>query len=85
MENSPKPVIIAMHGTALGAGLEAALACHYRCAADGAGWPARGSLGIIPGAGGSQRLPRLVGAKAALELILNITPVDAVKPLRSAF
>ena len=83
MENSPKPVIVAMHGTALGAGLEAALACHYRCAADSArvGLP-EVSLGIIPGAGGSQRLPRLVGAKAALELILNITPVDAVQALK---
>ncbi len=83
MENSPKPVIVAMHGTALGAGLEAALACHYRCAADSArvGLP-EVSLGIIPGAGGSQRLPRLVGAKPALELILNITPVDAVQALK---
>ena len=83
MENSPKPVIVAMHGTALGAGLEAALACHYRCATESArvGLP-EVSLGIIPGAGGSQRLPRLVGAKPALELILNITPVDAVQALK---
>ena len=70
IENSTKPVIVAMHGTALGAGLEAALACHYRCAAATArvGLPEI-SLGIIPGAGGSQRLPHLVGAKAALEFI----------------
>jgi 3-hydroxyacyl-CoA dehydrogenase len=67
IESCSKPVIAAMHGTALGAGLEAALACHYRCAVENArmGLP-EVSLGIIPGAGGPQRLPRLIGAKAAL-------------------
>ena len=80
IENSSKPVVAAMHGTALGAGLEAALACHYRCAAIDAqmGLP-EVSLGILPAAGGSQRLPRLIGAKAALEMILGITPVSAGK------
>ncbi len=82
IENSSKPVIVALHGKALGAGLEAALACHYRCAAATArvGLPEI-SLGIIPGAGGSQRLPHLVGAKAALEFILNIAPVGAAQAL----
>ena len=78
IESCSKPVIAAMHGTALGAGLEAALACHYRCAVENArmGLP-EVSLGIIPGAGGSQRLPRLIGAKAALEFILGVVPVSA--------
>ena len=80
IENCSKPVIAAMHGTALGAGLEAALACHYRCAVKNArmGLP-EVSLGIIPGAGGSQRLPRLIGAKAALEFILGVVPVSATE------
>jgi len=80
IEYCSKPVIAAMHGTALGAGLEAALACHYRCAVKNArmGLP-EVSLGIIPGAGGSQRLPRLIGAKAALEFILGIVPVNATE------
>ena len=78
IESCSKPVIAAMHGTALGAGLEAALACHYRCAVENArmGLP-EVSLGIIPGAGGSQRLPRLIGAKAALEFILGGVTVSA--------
>ncbi len=80
IESCSKPVIAAIHGTALGAGLEAALACHYRCAVQNArmGLP-EVSLGIIPGAGGSQRLPRLIGAKAALEFILGVIPVSASK------
>ena len=80
IENCSKPVIAAMHGTALGAGLEAALACHYRCAVENArmGLP-EVSLGIIPGAGGSQRLPRLIGAKAALEFILGGVTVSATE------
>ncbi|MEE2745744.1 MAG: 3-hydroxyacyl-CoA dehydrogenase NAD-binding domain-containing protein [Pseudomonadota bacterium] len=80
IENCSKPVIAAMHGTALGAGLELALACHYRCGVKSLrlGLP-EVSLGIIPGAGGSQRLPRLIGAKAALKLILGIAPINAEK------
>ena len=80
IESCSKPVIAAMHGTALGAGLEAALACHYRCAVENArmGLP-EVSLGIIPGAGGSQRLPRLIGAKAALEFILGGVTVSATE------
>ena len=84
IENSPKPVIAAMHGTALGAGLEVTLACHYRCAVKSAriGLPEI-SLGIIPGAGGSQRLPHLIGAKAALNFILNIAPATADQALET--
>src|SRR5580658_8152749 len=78
VEQFPRPVIAAMHGTALGAGVEFALACHYRCAVPGAklGLPEL-TLGIIPGAGGTQRLPHLVGARQALEFILSATPVGA--------
>ena len=78
IENYKIPVIAVMHGTVLGAGLELALACHYRCALDGTrlGLP-EVSLGIIPGAGGTQRLPRIIGAKAALEFIFGIKPIAA--------
>ncbi|MDX1485924.1 MAG: enoyl-CoA hydratase-related protein, partial [Alphaproteobacteria bacterium] len=70
IEQSAKPVVAAIHGVALGGGLEIALGCHYRIAAPGArlGLP-EVTLGIIPGAGGTQRLPRLVGFEAALDLI----------------
>ncbi len=70
IENSPKPVVAAIHGTALGGGLELALGCQYRVAVPSAkvGLP-EVKLGLIPGAGGTQRLPRLVGAQKALELI----------------
>ena len=79
-EGSAKPVIVGLHGTALGAGAEFALACHYRCAVPDAkiGLPEL-TLGIIPGAGGTQRLPRVIGARAALEFILNAAPVAAQK------
>ena len=72
LENNAKPVIAALHGTALGGGFEVALACHYRVAVDSAqvGLP-EVSLGIIPGAGGTQRLPRLVGVAAALDVIIG--------------
>jgi 3-hydroxyacyl-CoA dehydrogenase len=71
-EDSPKPVIAAIHGTALGGGLEVALGCHYRVAVPGArvGLP-EVKLGLLPGAGGTQRLPRLVGGQKALELITS--------------
>ncbi len=74
------PVVAAMHGTVMGGGLEIALACHYRVAAAGTrfGMP-EVTLGIIPGAGGTQRMPRLIGAEQALELIVSARPVDAVK------
>ncbi len=71
-ENSTKPIVAAIHGTALGGGLEVALCCHYRYAVPGAqvGLP-EVKLGLIPGAGGTQRLPRLVGAEKALRLITS--------------
>jgi 3-hydroxyacyl-CoA dehydrogenase len=74
------PVVAAMHGTVMGGGLEIALACHYRVAAAGTrfGMP-EVTLGIIPGAGGTQRMPRLIGADQALELIVTARPVDAAK------
>jgi 3-hydroxyacyl-CoA dehydrogenase/enoyl-CoA hydratase/3-hydroxybutyryl-CoA epimerase len=73
VETLSKPVVAAIHGSCLGAGLELALACHYRVATDHPktqlGLP-EVQLGLIPGAGGCQRLPRLIGARAALDLIL---------------
>ncbi|MBM3289410.1 MAG: 3-hydroxyacyl-CoA dehydrogenase [Candidatus Hydrogenedentes bacterium] len=80
LEDCPKPVIAAIHGTALGGGLETALGCHYRCAAPSAqvGLP-EVKLGIIPGAGGTQRLPRVAGVKAALEIITSGDPIPAAK------
>ena len=78
IENCPKPVIAAIHGTALGGGFEVALVCHYRVAVPSAklGLPEI-KLGLIPGAGGTQRLPRLIGPEAALEVILSGTPFSA--------
>lgn len=72
LEDSPKPVVVALHGLALGQGLELAMAAHY-CVAHPAtqvGLP-EVKLGLVPGSGGSQRLPRLVGPKAALDLLLS--------------
>jgi 3-hydroxyacyl-CoA dehydrogenase len=82
LENCPIPVIAALHGTALGGGLEIAMACHYRCAAREArmGMPEI-TLGILPGAGGTQRLPRLVGGEQALELLLKGAPITAQSAL----
>lgn len=78
VEACPKPIVAAMHGNALGGGLELALGCHYRLAMPGTrlGLP-EVSLGLLPGAGGTQRLPRLAGISAALELITSGTPVAA--------
>ncbi|HEV2548591.1 MAG TPA: 3-hydroxyacyl-CoA dehydrogenase NAD-binding domain-containing protein [Stellaceae bacterium] len=78
IENSPKPVIAAIHGTALGGGLELALACHYRVAVPEAkcGLP-EVKLGILPGAGGTQRLPRVVGLALALDMITSGEPIPA--------
>jgi 3-hydroxyacyl-CoA dehydrogenase len=78
MENATKPVIAAIHGTALGGGFEVALTAHYRIAVPSAkcGLPEI-KLGIIPGAGGTQRLPRLIGAEKALEVILSGVPFGA--------
>lgn len=78
MEKLEIPLVAAVFGTALGGGCEAALACHYRiCQRDAKlGLPEVG-LGIIPGAGGTQRLPRLIGVKPALEMIIGAKPVNA--------
>jgi len=77
IESSPIPVVAAIRGLALGGGLELAMACHYRLAHKNAklGMPEI-TLGIIPGAGGTQRLPRLIGARAALNMILSGTPIS---------
>jgi 3-hydroxyacyl-CoA dehydrogenase len=77
-EGFPKPLIAALNGTALGGGLELAMSCHYRIALAGAqlGLP-EVKLGILPGAGGTQRLPRLVGPERALNMIVSGTPVAA--------
>jgi len=78
LENFPKPIVAALHGTALGGGLEVALAAHYRCAASSAklGLP-EVNLGLLPGAGGTQRLPRLVGVEKALDMMLSGKPISA--------
>jgi 3-hydroxyacyl-CoA dehydrogenase len=78
LDDSPKPVVAAIHGFALGGGLENAMACHYRIAVPSAkvGLP-EVLIGILPGGGGTQRLPRLVGAQTALELITSGRHVPA--------
>jgi 3-hydroxyacyl-CoA dehydrogenase len=78
LEGSAKPVIAAIHGTALGGGLEVALACHYRIAVPSArcGLP-EVNLGLLPGAGGTQRLPRIVGVRKALEMVTSGQHVPA--------
>nr|WP_308910574.1 3-hydroxyacyl-CoA dehydrogenase NAD-binding domain-containing protein [Pseudokordiimonas caeni] len=80
IENAGKPVVAAIHGTALGGGLEVALACHWRVAVPSAkcGLP-EVKLGLLPGAGGTQRLPRLVGADAALKMVTGGDHVPAKK------
>ena len=82
LEGGPKPVIAAIHGTALGGGFEMALMCHYRVAVPSAklGLPEI-KLGLIPGAGGTQRLPRLSGVENAIEVILSGTPFAAKQAL----
>ncbi len=78
IEDSPKPVVAAINGLALGGGLELAMACHYRIAVPAAqlGQP-EVKLGLLPGAGGTQRLPRLVGVERALNMIVGGNPVSA--------
>lgn len=77
IEASPKPIIACLHGTALGGGYELALACHGRLAVPGTrvGFP-EVNLGVLPSAGGTQRLPRLVSIESALALLLGGSPVD---------
>jgi len=83
MDNSPKPIIAAIHGTALGGGLEVALACHYRVATKEAklGLP-EVKLGLLPGAGGTQRLPRAVGPELAVKMIVAGDPIGATEALK---
>jgi 3-hydroxyacyl-CoA dehydrogenase len=80
IENADKPVIAAVHSVAMGGGLELALACHYRVASPGAqiALP-EVKLGLLPGAGGTQRLPRLVGVETALNMIVSGNPVPSEK------
>lgn len=80
IEQGTKPVIAAIHGTALGGGYELALICHYRIAVPSAkvGLP-EVNLGLLPGAGGTQRLPRVIGPKIALDIITKGAPVPAKK------
>jgi 3-hydroxyacyl-CoA dehydrogenase len=78
IENCTKPVVAAIHGTALGGGLEVALACHYRAAVASAklGVP-EVKLGLLPGAGGTQRLPRVAGVEKALQMCTSGNPIGA--------
>jgi 3-hydroxyacyl-CoA dehydrogenase len=84
VESSAKPIVAAIHGTAFGGGLEVALGCHYRVAIAGAkvGLP-EVKLGLLPGAGGTQRLPRLIGIEAALGIIVSGDPVPATLAAKS--
>src|SRR5690242_5523567 len=85
VETFHKPIVVAINGACLGGGLELALACHYRIASDHPktqlGLP-EVQLGLIPGAGGCQRLPRLIGARAALDMILTGRSERGAKALR---
>ena len=84
IEACDKPVLAAIHGTALGGGLEVALGCHYRMAsADAAVGLPEVKLGLLPGATGTQRLPRLIGAEKALDMMLSGNHVPADKALEA--
>src|SRR5881628_2127920 len=84
IEGSPKPVVSAIHGTALGGGLEVTLACHYRVGVKSArfGLP-EVKLGLLPGAGGTQRLPRVVGVEKGLQMMVSGDPIGADEALRA--
>lgn len=84
MENSSKPIVAAVHGAALGGGLELALACHFRVAIKDAklGLP-EVKLGLLPGGGGTQRLPRVVGPELAVKMIVGGDPISALEALKS--
>jgi 3-hydroxyacyl-CoA dehydrogenase/enoyl-CoA hydratase/3-hydroxybutyryl-CoA epimerase len=88
IETLGKPVVAAINGLALGGGMEVALACHYRVVADNPkiqlGFP-EATIGLLPGAGGTQRLPRLIGFQAALPLLLQGKPVNPAKALELGF
>ncbi len=82
IEASTKPIVAAIHGAALGGGLETALSCHYRVGVPSAkfGLP-EVKLGLLPGAGGTQRLPRIVGVPKALDMVTSGTPIGAKEAL----
>ncbi|MGO9993986.1 MAG: 3-hydroxyacyl-CoA dehydrogenase NAD-binding domain-containing protein [Steroidobacteraceae bacterium] len=86
LEQLPVPVVAGMHGVVMGGGLEITLACHYRVAVPGTrfGLP-EVTLGIIPGAGGTQRMPRLIGVEKTLDLILAARPVDVATAMALGF
>jgi 3-hydroxyacyl-CoA dehydrogenase/enoyl-CoA hydratase/carnithine racemase len=82
IETAPKPVVAAINGNCLGGGLELAMVCHYRLAAPGVDLgQAEVQIGLIPGAGGTQRLPRLIGLPNAIEMITTGKPIKAEKAL----
>ncbi|MHB8970505.1 MAG: 3-hydroxyacyl-CoA dehydrogenase NAD-binding domain-containing protein [Pirellulaceae bacterium] len=82
IEDSPKPVVAALAGHVLGGALELAMACHFRVAAQGSRFSMpEVRLGINPGAGGTQRLPRLVGPEVAIDMLLSAQPIDAERAL----
>lgn len=85
MESSAKPVIAAINGLALGGGLEVALGCHYRVLARSVGQLGlpEVKIGILPGAGGTQRLPRIIGVEAALDMIVSGVPINAETALKA--
>jgi 3-hydroxyacyl-CoA dehydrogenase len=86
LEQLPIPVVAGMHGVVMGGGLEITLACHYRVAVPGTrfGLP-EVTLGIIPGAGGTQRMPRLIGVEKTLDLIIGARPVDVATGIALGF
>jgi 3-hydroxyacyl-CoA dehydrogenase len=86
IEQLPMPVVAGMHGVVLGGGLEISLACHYRVAVPGTrfGLP-EVTLGIIPGAGGTQRMPRLIGVEKTLDFIIAARPVDVAAGVAMGF
>ena len=83
MEKFPKPIIASIHGAALGGGLELAMACHIRLVSENAklGLPEL-SLGLVPGFGGSQRLPKLVGAARAAEMLFTSEPITGMEAVQ---
>ncbi len=84
IEALAKPVVAALHGATLGGGLELALACHYRCGTEDAslGFPEI-KLALMPGSGGTQRLPRLVGAEVALDMMLGGEPISSARAVQA--
>jgi 3-hydroxyacyl-CoA dehydrogenase len=86
VEGADKPIVAAVGGLALGGGNELALGCHYRVCAPGTmiGLP-EVNLGLLPGAGGTQRLPRLIGAAKALEMIVSGNPIKAEEAVKLGY